>query len=262
MFAHERQDRIADVVADRGRVTVAELAAELDVTPETVRRDLDTLEGVRRLRRVHGGAVAMHRVSLSEPSLLERRTQRLDEKNRIADAALALVPAGRAASVILDAGTTTERLADRLATWRAERVGDELLVITNALPIASVLAASVEIQLDLLGGRVRGLTSALVGPTTTRQLDALRADVAFVGANGLTADFGLSTPDSAEAAVKAAMVRSARRVVALVDSSKLGEDTLVRFATLDQIDALVTDDSPPPDLARALAEAEVEVVVA
>lgn len=262
MFAEERQVMIAELVSVRSRVTVSELAEQFGITPETVRRDLATLETARQLRRVHGGAVAMHKLSMSEPSLSERQTQRHDEKLRIAAAAHALIPASRTTSIILDAGTTTERLAERLADWQPASPGDQLLVITNAVPIAYKLSPNPEIQLHILGGRVRGLTSAVVGAKTTEQLETLRPDIAFIGANGVDADFGFSTPDSLEAAVKTAIVRSARRVVALVDSSKLGVQTLVRFAALGEIDTLITEAPPPPELAAALFAADVEVVIA
>lgn len=262
MFAEERQLLIAELVAGRGRVTVIELAERFNITPETVRRDLDTLEGARELRRVHGGAVAIDRLSMSEPSLEERQSQRHDEKSRIAAAAVEMIPASRTGSIILDAGTTTERMADDLVGWKPSGPGDQLLVITNAVPIAYKLAGNEELQLLVLGGRVRGLTGAIVGAGTIGQLDGLRPDIAFVGANGVHADFGLSTPDAIEAAVKTAIVRSARRVVALADSSKLDVETLVRFARLGEIDALITDAAPSEQLAAALAAAEVEVVIA
>jgi len=262
VFAEERQLLIADLVTERGRVTVSDLAARFNITSETVRRDLDALEKARQLRRVHGGAVAIDRMSLSEPSLQERQTQRLDEKSRIAQAALALIPISRTGSVILDSGTTTEHLADLLAQWSPPAAGDQLLVITNALPIAWKLSNNLAIHLHVLGGRVRGLTSAIVGSGTIAQLGALRPDIAFVGANGVNATFGLSTPDSVEASVKTAMVRSARRVVALADSSKLDEETLVCFAELGDIDTLITDAPPSAELAAALAAADVEVVIA
>ncbi len=262
MFAEERQALIVDLVSSSSRVTVSDLAARFDITPETVRRDLDTLEGMRQLRRVHGGAVALDRLSMTEQSLAERQTQRHDEKARIAAAAFTMIPASQTGSILLDSGTTTELLADLLVGWTPAEPGDELLVITNALPIASKLADNDEIALYILGGRVRGLTRAVVGPSTIAQLDALRPDIGFIGANGIHAEFGLSTPDAVESAVKTAFVRSARRVVALADSSKLDKETLIRFAALGEIDVLITDAPPSVELAAALAAADVEVVIA
>lgn len=262
MFAEERHQKIAELVSAQSRVGVTELADLFAITAETVRRDLATLEANRVLRRVHGGAVALDRLSMSESSLAERSNQRQADKQRIAAAALALIPSTRSGSVLLDAGTTTAALAAELLRWSPSAAGDQLLVITNSLPMATTLSANHDLQLDILGGRVRGLTSAVVGSTATDQLGALRPDIAFIGANGVHAEFGLSTPDPVEAAVKAAMVRSARRVVALVDSSKLGAETLVRFATLEQIDTLITTEEPDMELTAALAAAGVEVVVA
>jgi len=262
VFAEERHLLIAALVASEGRVTVTDLASRFAITAETVRRDLDTLEAERALRRVHGGAVAIDRLSRSEPSLDERQTQHLDEKSRIAEAAWHFIPASRTGSIVLDAGSTTERLADRLADWTPAVAGDQLLVITNAVPIASKLSRNETIHLHILGGRVRGLTSAIIGAGTVAQLNALRPDIAFIGTNGMSATFGLSTPDSAEAAVKSAIVASARRVIVLADSSKLDQETLVCFAALGAIDTLVTDAAPSAELAAALAAADVDVVIA
>lgn len=262
MFAEERHQRIAELVGAQGRVGVNELAELFSITQETVRRDLATLEVGGQLRRVHGGAVGTDRLTRSELSLSERQTQRLDEKQRIAAAALALIPHAPTVSILLDSGTTTAALADRLAGWAPATTGDELLVITNSLPTAASLSTNTHLLLDIVGGRVRGLTSAVVGARATEQLGALRPDIAFIGTNGIHADFGLSTPDPVEAATKTAMVRAARQVVVLADASKLGAETLVRFATLEETDTLITTTAPDRELAAALAAAGVEVVVA
>ncbi|WP_336715901.1 DeoR/GlpR family DNA-binding transcription regulator [Arthrobacter sp. USHLN218] len=260
MFAAERHRLIGALVDTQGRVTVGELADKFDITKETVRRDLAMLEELSQLRRVHGGAVAVHKASTSEQSLDTRQLQRHDEKLRIARQALALVPAG-AASAVIDAGTTTELLAELLTSEPNGR-HDDLLVITHAVPIAYRISTGSQLQLEMVGGRVRGLTSAGIGAATLERFAALRPDIAFIGANGIHASFGLSTPDPLEAAVKTAIVRSARRVVALIDSSKLDEETLVRFAGLEEIDTLITDKEPAGPLAGALEQADVEVVVA
>ncbi len=137
------------------------------------------------------------------------------------------------------------------------------MVITHAIPIAGKLSSTQGIALQILGGRVRGLTQAAVGQSTVEAAHKLRPDIAFVGANGIHATFGLSTPpDPEEAAVKAAFVTSARRVVALADSSKLDAETLVQFATLKDVDTLITDSEPSAELAAALADAGVDVVIA
>src|SRR6185312_3616818 len=261
MVAEERQRLMGELVASTGRVTVADLAAQLDITRETVRRDLAQLEQEGRLRRVHGGAVAGGSASTAEESLSVRTSLNHEQKSRIAARAVGLLPTG-ASSVVLDAGTTTELLAQAMAsTLPAERSND-LLVLTHSVPVAYRIARAGSFQLEVIGGRVRALTSAAIGTSTIDQFRSLRPDIAFVGANGIHAGFGLSTPDPLEAAVKSAIVACARRVVVLADSSKLGQETLLRFAGLDQVDTLVTDTAPGSALAAALEDADVEVVIA
>lgn len=259
MFAEERHRLITEQLLAQGKVGVADLSERFGITRETVRRDLAQLEQAGVLRRVHGGAVAAAKASTAEQSHTARTTQNLVAKRRIAAKSLNLIPQG-ATSILLDAGTTTELLARLLAENFADSRAEEILVITHALPIA--LRVSPSLPLELIGGRVRGLTSAAIGAHAIDHLDSLRPDIAFVGANGVDAGFGLSTPDALEAAVKAAIVGCARRVVVLADSSKLGEAALVRFAHLADIDTLVTDQEPDAELAAALEAADVEVVLA
>jgi DeoR family transcriptional regulator, fructose operon transcriptional repressor len=267
VFAEERQQKIAELVTGTGRVSVTMLAERFRITTETIRRDLATLETAGTVRRVHGGAVAADRFSTSEESINERTIQRPDQKLRIAQAALALIPQGKSGSILLDAGSTTEALADLLSRRPAEvapgsAATPELVVITHAVPIAARLASAPGIALQILGGRVRGLTQAAVGQATVDSAQRLRPDIAFIGANGIHASFGLSTPDPEEAAVKAAFVHSARRIVVLADSSKLDAETLVQFASLKDLDTLITDSEPGPELSAALTDAGVDVVIA
>ena len=267
MFAEERQQKIAELVAGTGRVSVTMLAERFRITTETVRRDLATLETTGTVRRVHGGAVAGDRFSTTEESINERTIQRPDQKMRIAQAALALIPQATSGSILLDAGSTTEALADLLSRRTAVEPSAtepraELVVITHAVPIAAKLSSTPGIALQTLGGRVRGLTQAAVGQSTVEAAHRMCPDIAFIGTNGIHPTFGLSTPDPEEAAVKAAFVHSARRIVVLADSSKLDAETLVQFASLKDLDTLITDSEPSPELAAALTEAGVDVVIA
>jgi len=262
MYATERHEHITNRVTTSGRVSVADVSRELGVTAETIRRDLDQLESSGVLRRVHGGAVSAARASVAEASLAERQDLRSDAKATIARAALRLIPETFSGSIVIDAGTTTAHLADLLVAWRPLSPSQTLTVITNSVPIAAVLHRCEHLELHLLGGRVRGITSAAVGSTTVEELGRFRPDIAFVGANGVSADFGLSTPDELEGAVKSAIVRGSRRAVVLADAAKLGEETLVRFAALDEIDTVITDDAPDERLTAAFESAGVEVVVA
>ena len=267
MFAEERQQLIVGLITASGRASVTDLAERFSITTETVRRDLAALEAAGSVRRVHGGAVSPDRFSTNEESILVRTDQRQPEKTRIAEAALALIPQDRSGSILLDAGSTTESLAALLAARTAAAAAlpgpaTELVVITHSLPVAVKLSGEPGIALHLLGGKVRGLTQAAVGQSTVEAARRIRPDVAFIGTNGIHAAFGLSTPDPEEAAVKAAFVQSARRIVVLADSSKLDTETLVQFASLKDLDTLITDTIPSQELADALSDAGVEVVVA
>lgn len=255
MYAAERHQAIAALMRESGRLSVADLAERFEVTAETARRDLATLERAGLLRRVHGGAVATTALTMIEQGVAERDSTRATQKSDIAKAAVALLPRTGGA-VLLDAGTTTARLASLMPVDR------ELFVVTNSVGIAGRLAGFAGLQLRLLGGRVRGVTQACVGDETVRALDDLRLDVAFVGANAVSARHGLSTPDPDEAAVKRAMVRCARQVVVLADSSKLGTEALVRFAAPSEVHTLVTDAEADADQVAELRDAGLEVVVA
>ena len=255
MYAEERQQAIASLVITNGRASVAELAQAYDVTTETVRRDLAALDRAGVLRRVHGGAVPVRALRLVEPAVAERETTRADHKDAIAAAATEFFPLS-GASVLLDAGTTTGRIAALLPADR------ELVVVTNSVPIAARLATMGSVSLQLLGGRVRGLTQAVVGEQALRVLDTLRVDIAFIGTNGISVRHGLSTPDSEEAAVKRAMVRSANYVVVAADSSKVGHEDFVSFAPITSVDTLITDSEIDDTDRRQFTEQGVEVVVA
>lgn len=259
MYATERHDAIERRLAADGRVSVVDLAATFGVTTETVRRDLAQLEATGTLRRVHGGAVPADRESTAEPALTERLQRHSAAKSAIGERALDALGPGFRGSVYLDAGSTTAAVAGALAP-RLGRGGIE--VVTHALTLAHALASVPHAALTVIGGRVRGLTAAAVGADTTRTIEGLRPDVAFLGTNGVSAGFGLSTPDPEEAAVKRAIVRAARRVVVVADADKHDRELLVGFAALEDVDVLVTDAAPGPELSTALADAGVEVWLA
>jgi DeoR family transcriptional regulator, fructose operon transcriptional repressor len=253
MYAEERQQAIAALVARSARLSVADLAERFRVTTETIRRDLSHLERAGLVRRVHGGVVASQALSVLEVAVSDRDQSSVAEKERIAAAALDLVP--EEGCVVIDAGTTTARLARLLPLDR------QLDVITHAVPIASRVAGHPAIHLRLLPGQVRPTTQAAVGEDTVAALSRLRADVAFLGTNGVSAGHGFSTPDHAEAAVKRAIVHGARQVVVLADSTKLDQEHLVRFAELTEVDVLVTDDRATSSQLDPLTEAGMKVVV-
>jgi DeoR family fructose operon transcriptional repressor len=255
VYAEERQQAMAQAITQHGRVSVADLAEQFSVTTETVRRDLSALERIGLIRRVHGGAVPASTLAVIESGLTERDLANTAAKDLIAAAAVSLLPPP-GSMVVIDAGSTTARLAALLP--RDHR----LTVVTHAVPVAARLAGLPQIDLFLLPGKVRPTTQAAVGADTVAALSDLRADVSFVATNGLSTTHGLTTPDREEAATKRAIVAAGRRTVVLCDSSKIGVESSLRFATVSDIDVLVTDSAIKPDDQKALDAAGVEVVIA
>jgi len=251
MYAPERQQAILSAARAAGRVEVGALADSLGVTPETVRRDLTALERLGVLRRVHGGALPVERLEM-EPSLATRRGQLATQKRRIAARAIEELPAE--GTILLDSGTTTQVIAELLPTDRA------LTVVTNSIPIAAELNGRSGIRLYLLGGRIRYRTGAAVGTWTSSALADVAVDVAFLGTNGFSVTRGMTTPDQAEAMAKHAMVRSARRAIVVADSSKAEQVHFHRFARLEDIAMLVTDDGLDDETAAQFDANGLDVV--
>ena len=251
MYPAERQQQIVSRARAQGRVDVAALSEALDVTAETVRRDLTVLERQGVLRRVHGGAIPVERLGF-EPAVAEREAVLVAEKERIAKAALDEIPED--GTIAIDAGTTTLRLVELMPADR------ELTVVTNSLPHALRLSTLPNITLHVVGGRVRGRTLATVDEAAQRFLRELFVDVAFVGANGVSVQRGLTTPDRSEAAVKAALIESARRAIVLADHTKFGSDHFAKFAELADADTVITDSGLDAELANDIEAAGVRVV--
>ena len=250
MYAQERQQSILATARARGRVEVGSLAEELGVTVETVRRDLTALERLGVLRRVHGGALPVERLTL-EPTLESRQTQYAAAKRRIGARAVMELKDGDA--VLLDSGTTTLAIAEALPPDL------RLTVITNSVAIAARLSERERTELMVLGGRVRQRTGAAVGEWLAASLAEVTVDVAFLGTNGFTVEHGLTTPDQAEASAKRAMAVAARRVVCVTDSSKAGQVHLHRFAATEDLALVISDSELDDDTVQDFEDVGVEV---
>lgn len=251
VYAAERQKTILAAARSQGRVEVSSLADELNVTAETIRRDLTVLERRGLLTRMHGGAIPADALT-PEPALDERIGHRAAEKQRMALRALEEIPDG--GSILLDAGTSTLAIA--------HAIPDELplTVVANSPMICAVLASKPGITLLQLGGRVRARTGAAVGRWTTEALADLTIDVGFIGTNGFDALRGLTTPDESEAATKRAMVDACRTTVLVADSSKASQVHLHRFAELADVDLVITDTDLDESAAESLRDSGPDFV--
>ena len=236
MEADERQRHILARARHDGRVEVARLADDLAVAPETVRRDLRQLVERGMLQRVHGGAHPVEGVGY-ESDVEHRSHSLVAEKRRIAVAAAARLEG--AESIYVDEGVTPQLVAEAVAA--SLRPDATLTVVTSSLLAAGTLAHVPQVTVVLLGGRLRGRTMATVDHWATRMLRELVIDLAYLGANGISREHGLTTPDPAVAAVKAQVVASARRRIFVGVHTKFNVSSFCRFADLPDFEALVTD---------------------
>lgn len=253
MYPQERHRWLVEHARQNGRVSVAEASAQLGVVPETIRRDLDQLASRALLRRVHGGAIPAGFDELGDAPLATRDASAVEVKERMALRAVDELPAD-GGTVLLDAGSSVGRLAAHLDP------GSRFVVFTNSAPIAALVGARTACEVHLVGGRLRGTTAATVG--NAGEFGRLRVDVAFMGTNALSPEHGLSTPDMDEAATKTAMIGAARRVVVLADARKIGAESTVRFAGLDDVDVLITDTGIPRRQLELMENEALKVVCA
>ena len=250
-LAPKRLDRLRRIVRQTRVVRVEELTSRLRVSTATVRRDLDRLERLGEIRRVHGGAVGIES-RLEEPLFDDKTAIAAPEKRRIAQAALHYIEAEH--TIYLDGGSTVLELA------RLLRDRSNLTVVTNSLRAALELAGRGP-RLILVGGELRRLSQTLVGPLTRLILENLNVDIAFMGTIGLARAEGLTTTDPAEAFTKELVMGHARRVILLADSGKAGKVSFARAGGLSRIDVWITDRRVGRDFSEALQQENVEVVI-
>lgn len=236
-----------------GSVDASELAKYFDVSTETIRRDLSELQARQLVRRVHGGAVPVDRQH-HEPMIDARNALHAEQKAAIARRAIAQIP--ERGSIIIDSGSTGQRLAEAFPAAR------QLHVITNSLAIATQLSRRGVAELTVLGGAVRTNTLAMVDSSVVDTLRRMQVDVLFMSCDGLSLGRGLTTPYREEYLVKRAMMEAARWVVAIVDASKFGNEQTFCHAAFDELDVLVTDDRVNADDVRRIEDHGVEVIVA
>lgn len=247
----DRQSQIVEMVAEHGSVRVAALSRRFGVSQVTIRTDLERLARQGLLVRNRGGAVAVSRTSLST-AFTERARFRQEEKIRIADRAARLVAAGD--SVFVDAGSTMMEIAQRISDVAP------LTVVTNALNISIFLGGFPGINVIQVGGSLSPETISTVGPIAERDIDELVVDKLFLAAHSFDADLGILDVSVEVARAKMAMIRIARQVVLVADSSKYGQRALAKVAPLSAAHMLITDAGMPEQAAQAVRALGVEVV--
>jgi len=251
MLAEQRRNRILEILAEKGAVTVNELYRRLKVSRETIRRDITRLAEENRLRKTHGGALVIDQF---EPAFADRMEVNIEGKRAIGRKAAELVPDG--ASLIVDSGTTTLCLAEALIGRR------RLIVYTNDINVAGTLAGRNDNRVNLLGGELLASEGATFGRDATAVLSNYFTDFSFVGAGALRGDPVLTDYSREAAEVRGQMLAQARTAVLLADHTKFGRLAPVRVPHLENITHIVVDRSLDRELAKGIKTLNVEVLVA
>lgn len=253
-LSEKRRLAILEDLAAARRLSVAELSQKFGVSEVSIRHDLEELERRGLLRRVRGGAVSVPQTIL-EWSFAEKMLMNREQKERIGRAAAAMIRNGDV--IIMDSGTTVVHVARHIS--RDILDSGQLTVITSSLPIVRELGSWRGVHLILLGGVYLPMQEVVVGPQALANLAGLHADKMFLGAGGLSPEVGATTATVLDAEVDRSCVRAAEKVIAVIDSTKIGRKGLAAVVPLQDIDILVTDTGAPPDFVSRARELGVDV---
>lgn len=252
MFAEERRNIILDKLQTEKRLTVKELASLLNVSEATLRTDLNIMEKKGLLTRTHGGAVLNETIS-SNNNYTERAMRNIDSKVLIAKKATDLIHYKN--SILLDASTTSLEVAKEI-----KKTDLKLTIVTSGLSTAIELKENPNLNVIILGGIARMGSMALEGLIGSTILDKINIDILFTSASGFTMEDGLTDFNVYEVELKKKMVEKAEQVVALIDHTKIGMSSIASFATLEQIDTLITDKKLPNQWIEQLDSYNVDII--
>jgi DeoR family glycerol-3-phosphate regulon repressor len=248
----ERHRQIQRLVHAKGFITIEALAREFGVTPQTVRRDINTLSGLNLIQRFHGGAGAAS--STENVAYSERKIMCYREKQMIAQMVARQIPDH--ASLFINIGTTTEAVAQALSGHK------RLRVITNNLNVASIMSTNENFEVIIAGGLVRHRDGGIIGEATIDFIQQFRVDYGIIGISGIDIDGTLLDFDYREVRAARAIIDNSRKVFLAADYSKFGRNAMVRLGNIAEIDALFTDQPPPSALVEVLTNADVQLFVA
>jgi DeoR family transcriptional regulator of aga operon len=249
----ERQNQILEHIQRSQRISILEVCDNFSVSQATARRDLESLASTGKVRRVHGGAIALVQAPPEQP-ILQRQDEQAQEKIRIGQTAAALVRDGE--TVFLGSGTTVLEVARSLRDRR------NLTVITNSLPVVNALAGLEEITVICLGGMLRDSELSFIGHITEQTLTEVRADKVFIGTRAISLDHGLTHEYLPETMTDRAILKAGQEIVVVADHTKFGRAAAVLLAPLDGIHAIVTDGQVPGDFASAVQNKGIRLISA
>ncbi len=249
----ERLQQIEHIIAERQHVRVTELSEHLGVSEPTIRRDLQKLEAMGRVRRAHGGATAVEQ-AMPEPPVLQRIAECTQEKRRIGQAAAQLVQDGE--TIFLGSGTTTLEVARHLDGKK------RLTVITNALTIANQLVGNEEITLIITGGVLRHSEFSMIGHIVEQTLKELRADKVIVSIPAASIEEGLTNANLLETMTDRVILQFAHEVILVADHTKFGRAATGIVAPITAVHKIVTDDQLPVETIKQLQKLGITVIQA
>jgi len=252
MFALERRKIIMEKLYARQRVTIKELSEEMDVSEATLRTDLTKMEEEGLLLRTHGGAILTNELE-NETTFSNRERKNKNEKTAIAKQAMQLI--SNAQCIMLDASSTALELARILKTTTMR-----LTVVTSGINTALELHDHPDITVILLGGIVKKGSYSLEGNLGTNILDQINIDLMFTSANGFSLETGLMDFSVYEVELKKAMIKASNKVIALLDHSKINKNSIATFASLDQIDLIITDCDISNENRKRLEKMDIELI--
>ncbi|NLX06220.1 MAG: DeoR/GlpR transcriptional regulator [Phycisphaerae bacterium] len=249
LTTQQRWDRILSKVYERGHVTVKDMAGELAVSEATVRRDLRSLADTNRIELVYGGATLPRNVDYSFGS---KSVRNVEAKRVIGSLAIKLINDGD--QIFVDSGTTCFELAPLLKRKRG------LSVIVNSVRLVGELNGTPGLSIITLGGQYRSDRMDTIGPLATSTLDQLRGYKAFLGADGLSMEFGVTAADIESAHLYRMAVRNARESILLVDHAKFLSPSLFKIVEWDAISRVITDSEPPAPWREFLDSHGIETI--
>jgi len=247
----DRQIQLLELIARQQRVSVADIVSQFAVSEATARRDLEALANQGKVRRVHGGALALQDVAPELP-LLERGNREQTEKHRIGQAAARLVHPGE--TIFLGSGTTVLEVARALRETRG------LTIITNSLPVLNNFVGC-DCTVICLGGMLRPTELSFIGHITEQALAEIRADKVFIGARAISLEHGLMSEYLPETLTDRAIMRAGGEVIIVADHTKFGRSATVLLAPLEQVQLIVTD-TIQTDFLQSLQQHAIQVVEA
>ena len=247
----KRRTEILNLINVNGKVSVNELSEKFGISVVSIRNDLAHLEKKGLLIKTRGGAIKSQPVNF-DLSLNQKLKINYTEKQKIGKKAIEFVKNGD--SIVIDSGSTTLEVAKNLEEF-------DINLITNSLPIADICADFKKVNVIIPGGELRSEMRSLIGPITLNTINELRCDIAFIGADSISIDSGIYTPLISEAAISRAMIKIAKKVIVVVDSSKFSRKSLAKISSLDYIDIIITDNNIKKEELSKLQSSGIEVIL-